>query len=143
MELDRREAASREDGGDAPDLRRRRVPEHARVRAHARLGAAAEQLPDWRADDLAGEIPERQIDPGDREHAEAAPPPDHERALQAVEQAFDPRRVLADQHRRECLVDDVAHRERRPIRERLAPAREPAIRVDTHEDLLRDSGGPR
>ncbi len=119
------------------------VAQEARVRAHARLRAPAEQPPHRHAERLAREVPQREVDAGEGEHAEAAAAPDHHHALQAVDVRFEPRGVLADEEGAELLVDHVAHRERRAVREGLAPAREAAVRVDADEHLLGESAFPR
>ena len=72
------------------------------------LAAAAEQAIERQIGDLTGDVPERDVDAADRIHnnpaaAVLARPREH-----LLPQPLDQERVLADQHRLQDLLDDVA-----------------------------------
>jgi len=70
------------------------------------LGAPAEQLEHRLVERLAHQIPDRDIDTGDRRHADATPAPGQRGAIHALPQVFVVERILAHDQRRQMLVDD-------------------------------------
>jgi len=62
--------------------------------------------------------------------------------VHAVDRALDLGRILAEQHRRQRVVDDVTDRLRRAVGEALAPADQPLVGGGAHEDLLARAGRP-
>src|SRR5207249_9545285 len=88
MELDRAVAGRQGARDRLSDLARRVVAQETRVNAQPRLAEAAEQLVDWNASGLAGQIPERQLDAAHRHHRQAAPPPDHQRVVYTIDEAL-------------------------------------------------------
>src|SRR5260370_17446928 len=69
------------------------------------VAAGAEQAIHRQLGDLAGDVPQRDVDAADRLHDQAAPavlPGAREHLLPEI---FDQERVLADQQRRQILLD--------------------------------------
>ncbi len=79
------------------------------------LAAAAEKAIERQPGDLAGDVPERDVDAADRIHDDAAAAKLSGAREHLLPQPLDQQRVLADQHRLQQLVDDVA-RSRSPAR---------------------------
>src|SRR5262245_47231279 len=121
-------------------------PASGRVRGHARGAPAAEQTPDRRAQRLAEDVPERQVDAGDGGDREPAPSELRQhvtavegitltrRVVQDLPQPADVARILTDEERGEVTVDDggqtVGRGRAADAGLRLAPAHEPGVRVD-------------
>ena len=85
MKLDRRVAEHERGRHGLADLGRCLVAQQARVHAGPRLAEPSEQLVDRHAPRLAGQVPERQLDAAQGHHREAATPPDHQRAMHAID----------------------------------------------------------
>ena len=120
------------------------------VRGHALGAAPAEQAPDGRAERFAEEVPERDVDAGDRRDREA-PPPELGQHVAAIEREALSRRVvhhvpqpahvarvLPDEEGRQVAVDDggeaVPRCRAADAGLRLAPAHEAVVRLHLHED---------
>ncbi len=118
------------------------VAQETRVGGQARAQGPAQQLVDRRAAHLAEQVPQRDLDAADREHPEPTPPVDHGPAMHQVDHRLDAQRVLADDQRRQALLDDAHHRERRAVGEGLAEPGDALVGVHPHEDLLAGAAGP-
>ena len=114
---------------------RRVVAADAAVDPHPLADRTAEQLVHGHAAHLAGNVPERLVDPGDgaREHRAAAV----EAALgQHLPVVLDRQRILADQQRSEFL-DSGTHGGRLALDHRLAPADDALVGLDPQEQPAR------
>ena len=98
--------------------------EAGRIGLHARAEGAAEQLVDRRLIELAGDVPQRDVDRADRGHDRAFAAVVARHVIHAVPQHFGVERIGAGDERPQRLVDDSGGDLGRlqPLRERLAPA---------------------
>src|SRR6266404_5464045 len=69
------------------------------------VAAAPEQAVERQFGDLAGDVPERDVDAADRVHDDAAAAKLAGAREHLLPQAFDQQRILADQHRRQLRLD--------------------------------------
>ena len=101
------------------------------VAAELRTERSAEKPSHRHAEPLAFEVPQRDVERGQRclQHRAAAPAP---RVIQAVPMALGSRRVLADQVRR-VLADCRLDRLQRAVERAFAPAGDPFVGVDADE----------
>jgi len=143
VELEHAEALRDEVPARARHRLRRLVAQEARVGGQARALGPAQELVDRRAAHLAEEIPQRDLDAADREHAEPAAPVDHGAAVHEIHHRLDAQRVLSHDQRGQALLDHAHHRERRPVGEGLAQPGDVLVGVHAHEDLLAGAAGPR
>src|SRR5215831_8798800 len=72
------------------------------------VAAGAEKAIERQFRDLAGDVPQRDVDAADRIHDDAAAAELAGAREHLLPQALDQERVLADQHRPQDLLDDVA-----------------------------------
>ena len=84
------------------------------VDAHPLARRPAEQVVDRHAEPLALQIPQREVDPGDRAHDHLPGRPERA-AGELAPPVLDPRRVLPDQQLAE-VVEDAEHAAPRPAR---------------------------
>ena len=113
----------------------------ARDGRESRVVCAAEQLHDGYPEELALEVPERDVDRGEREGRDAAAVPVPPGAPSAAPPDVDVvERVASDD---ELVGDPVDHRLGRPAcvgprRDRLSPADGPVVRLDAAEGQMAD-----
>ena len=110
------------------------VLEQARVPGdEGRGGRPAEELPERQPGPLRGEVPEGNVDPGEREHGDAVSPEEVHRLLELAHQGRDVGRVPADDDGSDRLVDHRPDRRHAVVAERLAPADGAVFGLDPHE----------
>ena len=97
---------------------------------------AAEQLVDRLAEQLALDVPQRDVERGQRAGQRALRPELDAGVQQRVEQHGMIERVLADQRRRQVVADDAERGEAALHRRRLADAVDAVIGVDAHEGAV-------
>ncbi len=116
---------------NASSRRPRALQPVARVAAKRRAHRAAEQSRDGHAEPLAFEVPQRDVERGQRglEHGAAAPAP---RVIEAVPVPLGAGGVLPDEVRR-VFADRGLDRLDRAVQRRLAPADEALVGGDAHE----------
>src|SRR5438876_205218 len=115
------------------------VAQQARVRGQVGARTAAEQPVERQPRELAGDVPERDVDAGERVDGRPVAPDTVQPALEVVVDLGDLRRVAAHAHRAEHGVDGRACRVEDPVAERLAPAADPGVGVDAHQQHV-DAG---
>ena len=133
MQLDVAEALR---DGSAAALRHGRGAGAAQqARIHRELGTLrpAEQTVQRLAGHLAGKVPQRDIDAGERIHDRAVAAEQMQRALQIAHQRVDVARVAPDQYRADQRVEHGPGAGRDRVSERLAPAGDPLIGLDPHQ----------
>ena len=119
------------------ELVERRAVEPARVDGNARLGAPAEQAIHRLLRGLAQEIPQRDVDRADRDHADALAAERHRLAIHVLPEEFDVPRIRADEQRREILIDHLLRDERR--QRGVADADEPVVGEDLARSASRET----
>ena len=91
----------------------RRAVEAARVNRNPRLRAAAEQTIHRLLRGLAEQVPQRDVDRADRDHADALAAERHRLAIHVLPEKLDVPRIRADEQRLEIQIDDLLGDERR------------------------------
>jgi hypothetical protein len=109
-----------------------RVSRHVAIDAHLLAGRAAEEVVDRNAETLPLQIPERDVDPGDRAHDHLPGRPEGA-AHHLAPPVLDLPGVLPDQEVAE-VVEDAEHATPAPTEARLADARQPLVGADEHDD---------
>ena len=94
------------------------------------LGASAQQLEDRLADRLAHDVPDGDIHTGNGGHADALAAPGVGGAIHALPQVFVVEGVLADDQRREVLIDDRLGDARGECH--VAKPHQPVVGLDFH-----------
>ncbi len=112
--------------------RLRAFPRHVAVDAHPLARRATEEVVDRDAEPLALEIPERDVDPGDRAHDHLPRRPERA-ADHLAPPVLDLARVLADEQLGE-VVEDAEDAASLTGQARLADARQPLVGADEHDD---------
>src|SRR5271157_1661766 len=101
------------------------------------VAAAAEKTVERQFGDLAGDVPERDVDAADCIHNDAAPPELSGAREHLLPQPLDQQRVLADQHRPQHLLDNA----------RGGPTADPGLTDPGHPlvglDLDQQAAAPR
>ena len=108
------------------------VSRQVAVDAHLLARRAAEEVVDRDAEPLPLQIPERDVDPGDRAHDHLPGRPERA-AHHFAPPVLDLPRVLPDQQLAE-VVEDAEHAAAPPAEARLADPRQPLVGADEHDD---------
>src|SRR5439155_7426065 len=115
------------------------VAQQARVRGQVGARTAAEQPVERQPRELAGDVPERDVDAGERVDGRPVAPDTVQQALEVVVDRGDLRRVAAHAQWAEHGVDGRARRGEDPVAERLTPAADTGVGVDAHQQHV-DAG---
>ena len=107
--------------------------EQAGVGRQAVASGAAQQAMQRQVGRLAGDVPQRDVEPRQGEDGDAVAAEQVQLLLQVVAELRDVARILADRERRDHVVQGRAHGIGAGIAERFAPADDARVRLDPHQ----------
>ena len=137
VQLDRAIAALPRGAAFARDALRFADAQQARIAGNLRAPGAADQLMQRHALDPGGEVPQRDVEPGDRKHGDAVAAEQMQVALDLLHEGRDPvrlRHFLAARLWCDHLLDRGAGGARGDVGEGVAPTGEAAIGRDLDHD---------